>query len=74
MFPVSMFLATKLLLSIDNTKAIFSEILDEQFLVESYQASQIWATVFNRVAFEETLSVGAMSTIPDTDARAHLDN
>ncbi len=48
--------------------------LDEQFLIEAYQATQVWHTVFNRSAFEEILSVGAMSTIPDIEARARLTN
>ena len=48
--------------------------LDEQFLIEAYQATQIWQTVFNRAAFEEILSVGAMNTIPDIEARERLAN
>lgn len=48
--------------------------LDEQFLIEAYQATQIWSTVFNRAAYEEILSVGAMNTIPDLEARERLAN
>jgi hypothetical protein len=48
--------------------------LDEQFLIEAYQATQIWHTVFNRAAYEEILSVGAMNTIPDVEARERLAN
>ena len=48
--------------------------LDEQFLIEAYQATQIWHTVFNRAAFEEILSVGEMNTIPDIEARERLAN
>ena len=48
--------------------------LDEQFLTKAYQATQIWHTVFNRAAYEEILSVGAMNTIPDIEARERLAN
>ena len=50
------------------------ENLGEQFLIDLYQATQIWVTVFNRAAYDEILSVGAMSTIPDVDARSRLAN
>jgi hypothetical protein len=50
------------------------ENLGEQFLIDLYQATQIWLTVFNRAAYNEILSVGAMSTIPDVDARSRLAN
>jgi hypothetical protein len=50
------------------------ENLGEQFLIDLYQATQIWLIVFNRVAYDEILSVGAMSTIPDVDARSRLAN
>lgn len=46
----------------------------ERFLIEAYQATQIWHTVFNRAAYQEILSVGAMSTIPDIEARQRLAN
>ena len=48
--------------------------LDGQLLIEAYQASQIWHTVLNRAAYEEILSVGAMNTIPDIEARERLAN
>ena len=50
------------------------ENLGEQFLIDLYQATQIWLTIFNRAAYDEILSVGAMSTIPDVDARSRLAN
>ena len=50
------------------------ENLGEQFLIDIYQTSQIWLTVFNRAAYDEIVSVGAMSTIPDVDARSRLAN
>lgn len=46
----------------------------EQFLIDAYQASQIWQVFINRAAFDEILSVGAMNTIPDVDARSRLTN
>ena len=49
-------------------------ISPEQFLVDAYQASQIWQVFINRAAYDEILSVGAMNTIPDTDARSKLTN
>ena len=50
------------------------ENLGEQFLIDLYQATQIWATVFNRAAYDEIVSVGALSTIPDIEARSRLAN
>jgi hypothetical protein len=50
------------------------ENLGEQFLIDLYQATQIWQTVFSRAAYDEVLSVGAMNTIPDVDARSRLAN
>jgi hypothetical protein len=50
------------------------ENLGEQFLIDLYQTTQIWLTVFNRAAYDEILSIGAMSTIPDVDARSRLAN
>ena len=46
----------------------------EQFLIDAYQASQIWQVFINRAAYDEILSVGAMNTIPDIDARSKLTN
>lgn len=46
----------------------------EQFLIDAYQASQIWQVFINRAAFDEILSVGVMNTIPDIDARSRLTN
>jgi len=46
----------------------------EQFLIDAYQASQIWQVFVNRAAFDEILSVGVMNTIPDIDARSRLTN
>ena len=46
----------------------------EQFLIDAYQASQIWQVFINRAAYDEILSVGAMNTIPDIDARSRLTN
>lgn len=48
--------------------------LGEQFLIQAYQATQIWQTVFIRAAYEEIISVGAMNTIPDIEARERLAN
>jgi hypothetical protein len=48
--------------------------LGEQFLIDSYQATQVWHTVFNQAAYDEILSVGALSTIPDIEARQRLAN
>ena len=50
------------------------ENLGEQFLIDLYQATQIWQTVFNRAAYDEIISVGAMSSIPDVGARSRLAN
>lgn len=46
----------------------------EQFLIDAYQASQIWQVFINRAAFDEILSVGVMNTIPDIGARSKLTN
>ena len=48
--------------------------LTEKFLVDAYQATQIWQFVFNRATFDEILSSGAMSTIPDLVARRRISN
>ena len=46
----------------------------EQFLIHAYQASQIWQVSINQAAYHEILSVGAMNTIPDIDARSKVSN
>lgn len=45
-----------------------------QFLIDAYQTSQVWQVFINRAAYDEILSVGAMNTIPDIDARSKLTN
>ena len=46
----------------------------EQFLIDAYQASQLWQVSINRAAYDEILSVGAMNTIPDINSRSKLTN
>jgi hypothetical protein len=50
------------------------EGLTGKFLVDAYQATQIWQFVFNRSTFDEILSTGAMDTIPDLVARRRISN
>lgn len=50
------------------------EGLTGQFLVDAYQATQIWQFVFNRATFDEILSTGAMDTFPDLVARRRISN
>jgi len=50
------------------------EELTEQFLIDAYQATQIWQFVFSRATYDEILSAGAMSTIPDPLARKRISN
>jgi hypothetical protein len=51
-----------------------AEELTEQFLIDAYQATQIWQFVFSRATYDEILSAGAMGTIPDLVARRRISN
>lgn len=46
----------------------------EQFLIDAYQASQVWQVFITRAAYDEILSVGVLNTIPDIGARSRLTN
>ena len=51
-----------------------TEDLSETFLINAYQASQIIEFSVNRATYDEIISVGAMSTIPNIDTRKRLVN
>ena len=51
-----------------------NEDMAEQIIVDAYQASQVWQIGVNRATYTEILSVGAMGTIPDLEARERLTN
>jgi len=42
------------------------EELTEQFLIDAYQATQIWQFVFSRATYDEILSAGAMCCATST--------
>ena len=48
--------------------------LDQQFLIDAYQASQILMRTVERSTYDEILSAGAMNSIPDVQARRRLAN
>jgi hypothetical protein len=48
--------------------------LDQQFLVDAYQASQILMRSVERSTYDEILSAGAMNSIPDVEVRRRLAN
>ena len=48
--------------------------LDEQFLIDLYQASQVWFVSFNRGTYDELQSTGRIALIGDPDLRANLAN
>ena len=48
--------------------------LDQQFLVDAYQASQILMRTVERSTYDEILSAGAMNSIPDVQVRRRLAN
>jgi hypothetical protein len=48
--------------------------LDQQFLIDLYQASQVWYVAFNNSAYEELQSTGRIVIIQDADVRTALAN
>lgn len=48
--------------------------LDQQFLIDAYQASQILMRTVERSTYDELLSAGAMNSIPDVEVRRRLAN
>lgn len=48
--------------------------LDEQFLVNVYQASQVWFVLPNRATFDELSSTGRIVLIKDAELRTALSN
>lgn len=48
--------------------------LDQQFLIDAYQASQILMRTVERSTYDEILSAGAMNSIPDVQVRRRLAN
>lgn len=48
--------------------------LDEQFLVNVYQASQVWFVLPNRATFDELSSTGRIVLIEDAELRTALSN
>ena len=48
--------------------------LDQQFLIDAYQASQILMRTVERSTYDEILSAGAMNSIPDVEVRRRIAN
>jgi hypothetical protein len=48
--------------------------LDQKFLIDLYQASQIWYLAFNNSAYEELQSTGRILIIQDPELRTALAN
>jgi hypothetical protein len=48
------------------------ETLGESFVIDAYQSTQILTNLINRSSFDEIMSVGAMSWIPDIAVRNRL--
>ncbi len=48
--------------------------LDEQFLIDVYQATQVWNYTPQRATYDELLSVGIANAIPDVNVRNLLGN
>ncbi|MFN0023868.1 MAG: hypothetical protein ACKVS5_08210 [Parvularculaceae bacterium] len=51
-----------------------ADALDEKFLIDLYQASQVWFVSFNRGTYDELQSTGRIALIGDPDLRANLAN
>ena len=51
-----------------------ADTLDQQFLVDLYQASQIWFVAFSNSAYEELQSTGKIAILKDPELRTVLAN
>ena len=47
---------------------------DEQFLIDLYQATQLWNYAPQRATYDELLSIGIANAIPDAVVRGRLAN
>ena len=47
---------------------------DEQFLIDLYQATQIWNYSPQRATYDELLAIGIANAIPDAEIRSRLAN
>jgi len=48
--------------------------LDQQFLIDVYQATQLWNYTPQRATYDELLSIGIANAIPDSEIRSLLAN
>ncbi len=48
--------------------------LDQRFLIDVYQSTQLWNYTPQRATYDELLSIGIANAIPDSKVRSHLAN